>query len=78
METQAELLALLQEDGFDVTQATVSRDIAQLGLVKVRTAGGRARYAATCARGRGARGRVGAHPTGVSRLRAGHRLRRAI
>lgn len=45
VETQAELLALLQEDGFDVTQATVSRDIAQLGLVKVRTAGGRARYA---------------------------------
>lgn len=45
VETQAELLALLQAEGFDVTQATVSRDIAQLGLVKVRTAGGRPRYA---------------------------------
>lgn len=45
VETQAELLALLQEAGFDVTQATVSRDIAQLGLVKVRIAGGRPRYA---------------------------------
>lgn len=45
VETQAELLALLQKDGFDVTQATVSRDIARLGLVKVRGAGGRARYA---------------------------------
>lgn len=45
VETQAELLALLQQHGFDVTQATVSRDIARLGLVKVRTAGGRARYA---------------------------------
>lgn len=45
VETQAELLSLLQEAGFDVTQATVSRDIAQLGLVKVRTATGKARYA---------------------------------
>lgn len=45
VETQAELLALLQEAGFDVTQATVSRDIAQLGLVKVRTPSGRPRYA---------------------------------
>lgn len=45
VETQAELLALLQAEGFDVTQATVSRDIAQLGLVKVRTPGGRPRYA---------------------------------
>lgn len=45
VETQAELLALLQREGFDVTQATVSRDIAQLGLIKVRSAGGRPRYA---------------------------------
>jgi len=45
VETQAELLALLQQEGFDVTQATVSRDIAQLGLIKIRSAGGRPRYA---------------------------------
>lgn len=45
VETQAELLKLLQGAGYDVTQATVSRDVAQLGLVKVRAGGGRARYA---------------------------------
>ena len=33
--SQHELVALLAERGFDVTQATVSRDIAELGLVKV-------------------------------------------
>jgi transcriptional regulator of arginine metabolism len=32
---QHELVALLGEQGFAVTQATVSRDIAELGLVKV-------------------------------------------
>lgn len=46
VETQAELLQLLQREGFAVTQATVSRDVAQLGLVKTRGAEGRARYAA--------------------------------
>lgn len=46
VETQAALLQLLQDEGFDITQATVSRDIAQLGLVKVRDGLGRARYAA--------------------------------
>lgn len=33
--SQEELQALLQQTGFDVTQATVSRDIKELGLVKV-------------------------------------------
>jgi transcriptional regulator of arginine metabolism len=33
--SQEELARLLRERGFDVTQATVSRDIAELGLVKV-------------------------------------------
>lgn len=32
--TQEELLALLRRDGFDITQATVSRDIKELRLVK--------------------------------------------
>ena len=32
--TQEELLLALREDGLDVTQATVSRDIKELGLVK--------------------------------------------
>lgn len=34
IETQEELQALLLENGFDVTQATISRDIKELRLVK--------------------------------------------
>jgi transcriptional regulator of arginine metabolism len=37
--TQRELVAALQDKGFRVTQATVSRDITEMGLVKVRVAG---------------------------------------
>lgn len=33
--SQQELVGLLTERGFDITQATVSRDIAELGLVRV-------------------------------------------
>lgn len=33
--TQGELVELLRKQGFDATQATVSRDIKELGLVKV-------------------------------------------
>ncbi len=33
--SQEELVALLERQGFDVTQATVSRDIKELGLAKV-------------------------------------------
>lgn len=35
LDTQEELAAMLQRCGYNVTQATVSRDIKQLGLVKV-------------------------------------------
>lgn len=35
IDKQEELLHYLRESGFDVTQATVSRDIRELGLVKV-------------------------------------------
>lgn len=35
VETQEELVGLLREGGFNATQATVSRDIKELGLVKV-------------------------------------------
>ncbi|MCX4362537.1 MAG: arginine repressor [Clostridia bacterium] len=35
LDTQDELAAMLQKRGYNVTQATVSRDIKQLGLVKV-------------------------------------------
>jgi len=43
--TQEELLSLLRDRGYDVTQATVSRDIKALRLSKVTDASGRARYA---------------------------------
>ncbi|MEA5051335.1 MAG: arginine repressor [Oscillospiraceae bacterium] len=42
--TQEELLAQLRQRGFDVTQATVSRDIKELRLAKVAVDGGTARY----------------------------------
>ncbi len=35
MRTQQELAAALRERGFQATQATVSRDVAELGLIKV-------------------------------------------
>jgi transcriptional regulator of arginine metabolism len=45
LSTQAEVAAALHEAGFDVVQTTVSRDIADLGLVKVRAPSGRLVYA---------------------------------
>lgn len=45
LSTQAELAEALRELGFEAVQTTVSRDIAQLGLVKVRNAEGRLVYA---------------------------------
>ena len=44
--TQAELAEALREEGHDVVQTTVSRDVAELGLVKVRAPSGRLVYAA--------------------------------
>ena len=43
--TQEQLTERLREDGFLVTQATVSRDIKELGLVKVPSVGGGYKYA---------------------------------
>lgn len=45
IETQEELIVALKNSGYDVTQSTASRDIKQLGLVKVLDASGRYRYA---------------------------------
>ncbi|HIS69342.1 MAG TPA: arginine repressor [Candidatus Gallacutalibacter stercoravium] len=45
IETQEELLRQLKAQGFDVTQATVSRDIKELRLVKTLGEGGRYHYA---------------------------------
>ena len=45
IETQEELTEFLKEEGFEVTQATVSRDIRDLKLTKVQTETGRQKYA---------------------------------
>ncbi|MBQ3065716.1 MAG: arginine repressor [Clostridia bacterium] len=45
IETQDELLEKLKEDGFEVTQATISRDIKQLQLVKTAGHDGHYKYA---------------------------------
>ena len=42
--TQEELADKLKEEGFDVTQATVSRDIRKMHLSKVPTGNGRQKY----------------------------------
>ncbi len=44
IETQDELVDILKEEGFNVTQATVSRDIKELHLVKVPLIDGRYKY----------------------------------
>ena len=45
LSTQAEVAEALRANGIDAVQATVSRDITQLGLVKVRNDAGRLVYA---------------------------------
>ena len=45
LSTQTEVADALREEGYEATQTTVSRDIAQLGLVKVRDEEGRLVYA---------------------------------
>ena len=44
IDTQEGLLEQLKLSGYDVTQATVSRDIRELGIHKVRSENGRYRY----------------------------------
>lgn len=46
IETQEELSDYLEKEGFQVTQATVSRDIRELKLTKVAMNNGRQKYAA--------------------------------
>ena len=46
IEKQEELVQMLCEDGFDVTQATVSRDISQLRIKKVSGKNGKLVYKA--------------------------------
>lgn len=44
IDTQEELLRRLREEGYEVTQATVSRDIKELRLIKTLTSSGKYRY----------------------------------
>ncbi len=44
IDTQEELLRRLREDGLDVTQATVSRDIKELRLIKTLSSEGKYKY----------------------------------
>lgn len=44
VDTQDELIGRLKKDGFDVTQATISRDIKELGIVKTSTKDNRYKY----------------------------------
>ena len=50
IDTQEAMLARLKEEGFTVTQATVSRDIRELKLVKESGKDGKVRYALTTKR----------------------------
>lgn len=45
IETQEELTAFLDREGYQVTQATVSRDIRELKLTKISMSNGRQKYA---------------------------------
>ncbi|MDO5490914.1 MAG: arginine repressor [Bacillota bacterium] len=47
IETQDKLVSLLRDYGYDVTQATISRDIKELQLVKTLSPSGKYRYAAS-------------------------------
>ena len=47
IETQDELSTLLREKGYEVTQATISRDIKELKLIKVQSENGAYKYAAS-------------------------------
>ena len=45
IETQEELLELLKKSGYNVTQATISRDIRELKLTKISSEYGKQKYA---------------------------------
>lgn len=71
--SQADLLALLARDGIEVTQATLSRDLLELGAVKIRS--GRALVYAVPDQARG--GRPGAARTAPTVTDVPARLKRA-
>ena len=50
--TQEDLLNLLYKDGYEVTQATVSRDIKDLKLIKIQSSNGKYKYASSLEHGK--------------------------
>lgn len=58
VETQEDLTDLLKKEGIHVTQATVSRDIRELKLIKVQVENGRYKYAPYDAEGVSLDGRI--------------------
>ena len=53
IETQEELAEYLNREGFQVTQATISRDIRELKLTKISVSGGKQKYAVMQSHGAG-------------------------
>ena len=51
IETQEKLAAMLGAEGFEVTQATISRDIKELQLIKVLSVTGKYKYAVSTRHG---------------------------
>ncbi len=69
--TQGELVSALVESGFEVTQATVSRDVKRLGLLKQPLPEGGYRYSAPPRSGTGAsRFQLESFVTGMSQVEA--------
>ncbi len=58
IETQEELVEVLRKTGMEVTQATISRDIKELGIVKVSTGEGKQKYVPMDRSGEVASGRL--------------------
>lgn len=58
IETQEELVEVLRKTGMEVTQATISQDIKELGIVKVSTGEGKQKYVPMDRSGEVASGRL--------------------
>ena len=65
IDTQDELIAILRDHGYDVTQATVSRDIRELKITKMPTGVGTYRYVLP---------KQHSEPTGIASMKLGTTL----
>ena len=68
IDRQEDLLAHLRQAGFEVTQATVSRDIRELRLIKTAAGDGSYRYMQATGTGKVAHSPAGLRQSSVSRL----------